>query len=133
MLISRASRPGEFAPVLTKRLTLGATTLRGRSPAQKQAIRDALLREVWPQLGAGVKPVIDKIFPLDQASKPMNSWQKPAISAKSCYESRESLCAPGATPLKDRIPRRTSLTRAADPDTVPLNGRKPPWPSNKNP
>src|SRR5206468_650901 len=39
-----------FAPVLTKRLTLAATTLRGRSPAQKQAILDALLRDVWPML-----------------------------------------------------------------------------------
>jgi NADPH:quinone reductase-like Zn-dependent oxidoreductase len=56
-----------FAPVLTKRLTLAATTLRGRSPAQKQAIRDALLREVWPNLGEAVKPVIDRVFPLAQA------------------------------------------------------------------
>ena len=30
-----------FAPVLTKRLTLAATTLRARTPEQKSAIRDA--------------------------------------------------------------------------------------------
>ena len=59
----------DFTPVLTKRLTLAATTLRGRSPAQKQAIRDALLREVWPQLGAGIKPVIDRILPLGEAQQ----------------------------------------------------------------
>jgi NADPH2:quinone reductase len=56
-----------FAPVLTKRLTLGATTLRGRDPVQKRAIRDALRREVWPLLGTDVRPVIDRVFPLDQA------------------------------------------------------------------
>jgi NADPH2:quinone reductase len=60
-----------FAPVLTKRLTLGATTLRGRDPVQKRAIRDALLKEVWPLLGAkgGVRPVIDRVFPLEQAQQ----------------------------------------------------------------
>jgi NADPH:quinone reductase-like Zn-dependent oxidoreductase len=56
-----------FAPVLTKRLTLAATTLRGRDPAQKRAIRDALRREVWPLLGTDVRPVIDRVFPLEQA------------------------------------------------------------------
>jgi NADPH2:quinone reductase len=57
-----------FAPVLGKRLTLAATTLRGRTAAEKTAIRDALRREVWPLLAAGrIKPVIDRIFPLEQA------------------------------------------------------------------
>ncbi|HMH65883.1 MAG TPA: NAD(P)H-quinone oxidoreductase [Rhizomicrobium sp.] len=56
-----------FTPVLTKRLTLGATTLRGRSPEQKRAIRDALLREVWPLLGNAVQPVIARVFPLEKA------------------------------------------------------------------
>jgi NADPH2:quinone reductase len=58
-----------FAPVLTKRLTLAATTLRGRSPDQKRAIRDALLARVWPQLGTAIKPVIAQVFPLAQAQK----------------------------------------------------------------
>ena len=56
-----------FMPVLTKRLTLGATTLRGRTPDQKRTIRDALRREVWPLLGTTIRPVIDRVFPLDQA------------------------------------------------------------------
>jgi putative PIG3 family NAD(P)H quinone oxidoreductase len=61
----------DFRPVLTKRLTLAATTLRARTPVQKQAIRDALLEQVWPLLGAGgrLHPVIDRVFPLDQAQK----------------------------------------------------------------
>jgi NADPH2:quinone reductase len=56
-----------FAPVLTKRLTLAATTLRGRTPEQKRAIRDVLLQEVWPLVGTRIKPVIARIFPLAEA------------------------------------------------------------------
>lgn len=56
-----------FAPVLVKRLTLGATTLRPRANTEKQVIRDALLKAVWPLLGTRIKPVVAKIFPLDQA------------------------------------------------------------------
>jgi NADPH2:quinone reductase len=58
-----------FAPMLSKRLTLAATTLRGRTPAQKRAIRDALLAEVWPGLGTRVRPVIDRVFVLEKAQK----------------------------------------------------------------
>jgi NADPH:quinone reductase len=59
----------DFTSVLTKRLTLAATTLRGRTPEQKRAIRDALLRQVWPGVGTGIKPVIDRVFPLEQAQE----------------------------------------------------------------
>jgi NADPH:quinone reductase len=58
-----------FRPVLTKRLTLAATTLRGRDVAQKQAIRDALAREIWPLLGTRIRPVTDRIFPLAEAGQ----------------------------------------------------------------
>jgi NADPH2:quinone reductase len=60
-----------FVPVLIKRLTLGATTLRGRTPDQKRAIRDTLLREVWPLLGAegGIRPVVEQVLPLAEAQK----------------------------------------------------------------
>ena len=58
-----------FRPVLTKRLTLAATTLRGRDAAQKQAIRDALAREIWPLLGTRVRPVTDRVFPLAEAGQ----------------------------------------------------------------
>ncbi len=57
-----------YAPMLMKRLTHAATTLRARSNAEKGAIRDALLREVWPLIEAGkIKPVVDRIFPLADA------------------------------------------------------------------
>ena len=58
-----------FRPVLTKRLTLAATTLRGRDASQKQAIRDALAREIWPLLGTQVRPVTDRVFPLAEAGQ----------------------------------------------------------------
>jgi len=57
-----------FAPMLMKRLSLLATTLRGRSNEEKGAIRDALAREVWPLIDAGtIKPVIDYIYSLADA------------------------------------------------------------------
>jgi len=59
----------DFTQVLTKRLTLAATTLRGRTPEQKRAIRDALLHEVWPGMGTGIKPVTDRVFLLEQAQQ----------------------------------------------------------------
>jgi NADPH2:quinone reductase len=58
-----------FTPVLVKRLTLAATTLRGRTPDQKRAIRDALRHQVWPLLGARVRPVVEQVFPLAEAQK----------------------------------------------------------------
>jgi len=57
-----------FAPMLMKRLSLIATTLRARPNTEKAAIRDALLREVWPLIDSGkIKPVIDSILPLAEA------------------------------------------------------------------
>jgi len=65
-----------FAPVLTKRLTLAATTLRGRTPDQKRAIRDALLREVWPLLGTRIRPLTDRIFALGEAGQAHETMAK---------------------------------------------------------
>jgi putative PIG3 family NAD(P)H quinone oxidoreductase len=56
-----------FAPVLIKRLTLAATTLRARSADQKRAIRAALMREVWPLVGTRIRPVVERVFPLAEA------------------------------------------------------------------
>jgi NADPH2:quinone reductase len=57
-----------FAPLMMKRLSLMATTLRARSNDEKGAIRDVLAREVWPLVAAGrIKPVVDRVFPLGEA------------------------------------------------------------------
>jgi len=60
----------DFMPLLRKRLSLMATTLRNRSPAEKGAIRDALLKEVWPLVAAArIKPVVEARLPLGEAQK----------------------------------------------------------------
>jgi NADPH2:quinone reductase len=57
-----------FGPVLMKRLSLLATTLRSRSNPEKGAIREAVQREVWPVIKAGkIKPIVDSTFPLAEA------------------------------------------------------------------
>ncbi len=59
-----------FAPMLMKRLSLLATTLRARSNDEKGVIRDALLKEVWPLIDAGkIRPIVDSTFPLAEAQK----------------------------------------------------------------
>src|SRR6185312_6594391 len=59
-----------FAPMLMKRLSLMATTLRARSNEEKGAIRDAVQREVWPLIESGkIKPIVDSTFPLADAGK----------------------------------------------------------------
>ena len=65
-----------FAPVLSKRLTLAATTLRARTASEKQAIRDALRQEVWPLLGNRIHPVVARVFPLDHAQKAHETMAK---------------------------------------------------------
>ena len=52
---------------LRARLTLAATTLRARGWEEKRAIRDALLREVWPLLGTRIRPVVERVFALGEA------------------------------------------------------------------
>jgi putative PIG3 family NAD(P)H quinone oxidoreductase len=59
-----------FAPLLVKRLTLAGTTLRGRSLAEKGAIRDALAHTVWPLVEQGrIRPIVDSTFPLAEAGQ----------------------------------------------------------------
>jgi NADPH:quinone reductase len=66
-----------FTPVMLKRLSLLGTTLRGRSVAQKGAIRDALAREVWPLVAAGrIRPVLDCKLPLPEAQKAHEIMEK---------------------------------------------------------
>jgi NADPH2:quinone reductase len=60
----------DFLPMLHKRLTLAGTTLRGRTSAEKGAIRDALQKTVWPLIETGkIRPVIEAVLPLAEAQK----------------------------------------------------------------
>jgi NADPH2:quinone reductase len=56
-------------PVMQRRLTLTGSLLRPRSVEEKGAIARELEERVWPLLAAGqVKPVVDRVLPLDQAA-----------------------------------------------------------------
>jgi len=58
----------DFLPIMIKRITFTGSTLRPRTVAQKAAIAQDLLKQVWPLLESGrVKPVIHAIFPLKDA------------------------------------------------------------------
>jgi NADPH2:quinone reductase len=57
-----------FAPVLMKRLSLMATTLRARPIKEKRRIRDAVEQDFWPHVISGrIRPVLDGAFPLAEA------------------------------------------------------------------
>ena len=57
-----------FAPVLMKRLTLAATTLRARPVPEKQRIRDAVEKDFWPHVVSGrIRPVLDRKFAFEDA------------------------------------------------------------------
>jgi putative PIG3 family NAD(P)H quinone oxidoreductase len=59
----------DMAPLLLKRLTITASTLRARSVAEKGALAAAVKANVWPLLESGaVRPVIHATFPLRAAA-----------------------------------------------------------------
>ena len=50
-------------PVMQKRLVITGSTMRPRTVAEKAAIADGLLREVWPKIEAGEwAPLVDRVF-----------------------------------------------------------------------
>jgi NADPH2:quinone reductase len=70
-------------PMLRKRLTLAATTLRARPLPEKRAIRDALSERVWPLVAAGrIRPVIDRCFALGEAQKAHEFMEKTGAAGK---------------------------------------------------
>ena len=57
-------------PLMLNRLVLTGTTLRARPNAGKQRIRDAVLKDFWPAiLSGGIKPIIDTVYPFEQAEE----------------------------------------------------------------
>jgi NADPH:quinone reductase len=56
--------------LMMKRLTLTGSTLRARPAAEKARLAAEVQTHVWPWVAAGkVRPVIDSVFPLDQAEE----------------------------------------------------------------
>ena len=58
-----------FIMALLKRLTITASTLRARTPAQKAEIAAGVTRDALPLLASGqIAPVIDSVFPIEQVA-----------------------------------------------------------------
>ena len=72
-----------FAPVLMKRLTLAATTLRARQVEEKRRIRDAVEKDFWPQVMSGdIRPVLEQAFPVAEAEAAQALMAKGGHSGK---------------------------------------------------
>lgn len=57
-----------FGPVLMKRLSVMATTLRARPVKDKRRIRDAVEQDFWPHVISGrIRPVLEGAFPMAEA------------------------------------------------------------------
>lgn len=73
----------DFLPVMLKRLSLMATTLRARPNAEKRRLRDALETAVWPHMLDGtLRPVVDSTFALIDAEAAHARMQSGAHSGK---------------------------------------------------
>ncbi len=58
----------DFMPVMLRRLTITGSTMRPRTVAEKTAIRDALLSNIWPELASRrLRTHVFATFPLMQA------------------------------------------------------------------
>lgn len=59
-----------FAPVLMKRLTLTASTLRAQPLARKEQMMREIREQVWPKIGDGlIKPLIHRVFAFEEAEQ----------------------------------------------------------------
>ena len=60
--------------IMQKRLVITGSTLRPRSADEKARVAAEVERVVWPWIAAGkVKPVVDRVFPLSEASE-AHAW-----------------------------------------------------------
>ena len=65
-----------FGPLLMKRLLLTGSTLRAQNFAQKKVMVQEIMQRVYPLLESGaVKPVVDRVFPLEQAEQAQDYMQ----------------------------------------------------------
>ncbi|MDB5746375.1 MAG: NAD(P)H-quinone oxidoreductase [Massilia sp.] len=69
-LLGGAKANVDLGQVLRRRLTISGSTLRPRPVAFKAAIARNLRERVWPLIEAGlVKPVVYRVFPLEEAAQ----------------------------------------------------------------
>jgi NADPH:quinone reductase-like Zn-dependent oxidoreductase len=66
-LLAGRSANLDLGAILSRRLMIRGTVMRGRSAREKAAATEAFVRDVLPLLERGtVRPVIDRVFPLDR-------------------------------------------------------------------
>lgn len=84
----------DLAAMLTRRLTVAASTLRARTTTEKAAVAARLHREVWPGLADGtLRPVIDRVLPLAQAAEAHRVMEAGEHVGKIVLTVRESRAA----------------------------------------
>jgi putative PIG3 family NAD(P)H quinone oxidoreductase len=54
--------------IASKRARITASRMRPLEPEKKRLVANALLERVWPHLGKKIDPVIDSVYPLEQAA-----------------------------------------------------------------
>ena len=72
-----------FAPLLIKRITLTGSTLRSQSFEQKTVMCREISEHIYPHLQNGdIKPLIDRVFELDEVAKAHDHMQSGAHMGK---------------------------------------------------
>jgi NADPH:quinone reductase len=87
-----AGRPGdqatlELRDLMSRRARLIGTTMRTRPPEQKAALAQAFGRRVVPLLASGeIRPLVDRVFPLDRAAAALDHVRAPGKLGKVLLE-----------------------------------------------
>ena len=69
-LLGGAAAELPLGRMMTKRLRIIGSTLRGRSIAAKATVMDALKERVWPLLESGaIEPIIEQVLPIAEAAE----------------------------------------------------------------
>lgn len=75
------------ASVLMKHITWSGATLRNRTRPEKAAIMELVRKQLWPLVASGmVEPVVDSVFPLEDAEKAHERMENRLNSGKIVLE-----------------------------------------------
>jgi NADPH:quinone reductase-like Zn-dependent oxidoreductase len=91
-LVIVGARPGDEASfplrdLMTGRVHVIGTTLRTRPPEEKAFLAQEFGQQIVPLLGAGtISPVVDRVFPLDEAAAAIEYVRKPGKFGKVLLE-----------------------------------------------
>lgn len=82
-LMGGRSGEADLGRMLAKRLSVHATTLRARPPAEKSAIVAGVLEQVWPLVEQGaIRPVVDRVLPMRNAAEAHDVMESSAHTGK---------------------------------------------------